>query len=231
MARRCVPKRWKPTAPIARPLSRIARSSSPEGEMKWPDVHPARGEYRFEQADALVDFARQHEMAIRGHTLAWYGGMPAWTETIESRVEAEERELVDHIETLVYRYRGAIPSWDVVNEPLVDWPEGATSLRPLDLDQAAGAGLFTNRAAHGGGDRSRRPGSCSQRIRCRVQGPALRGPPAGADPIAAAARCATRTCRCMPSDCEAHLFADRAIDRDGLPRSFLRRSRPSSSTC
>jgi endo-1,4-beta-xylanase len=101
----------------------------PEGEMKWPDIHPARGEFRFEKADALVDFARQNRLEIRGHTLAWYGGMPAWTAAIDSRAEAEA-ELVGHIETVVSRYRGAIPSWDVVNEPLVDWPEDATSLRP-----------------------------------------------------------------------------------------------------
>jgi len=30
----------------------------------------------------------------------------------------------------VARYRGDIPSWDVVNEPLIDWPEDANSLRP-----------------------------------------------------------------------------------------------------
>jgi endo-1,4-beta-xylanase len=101
----------------------------PEGEMKWPDIHPARGEYRFEKADALVDFARQNQIDIRGHTLAWYGDMPAWTAAIDSRAEAE-RELAGHIETVVSRYRGAIPSWDVVNEPLVDWPDGPTSLRP-----------------------------------------------------------------------------------------------------
>jgi endo-1,4-beta-xylanase len=101
----------------------------PEGEMKWPDIHPARGDYRFEKADALMDFARQNGIRLRGHTLAWYGGMPAWTAGIDSRAEAE-RELVDHIETVVSRYRGAIPSWDVVNEPLADWPQDADSLRP-----------------------------------------------------------------------------------------------------
>ena len=101
----------------------------PEGEMKWPDIHPARNRFDFEKADALVDFARQHDIEIRGHTLAWYGGMPDWTNEIASRAEAEE-ELVGHIETVVTRYRGDIPSWDVVNEPLIDWPEDANSLRP-----------------------------------------------------------------------------------------------------
>ncbi len=101
----------------------------PEGEMKWPDIHPLRDQYRFEKADDLVDFARQNKIEIRGHTLAWYGGMPEWTASITSRAEAEH-ELVDHIETVVSRYRGQIPSWDVVNEPLVDWPQDETSLRP-----------------------------------------------------------------------------------------------------
>jgi len=67
----------------------------PEGEMKWPDIHPARGEYRFEKADALMDFARQNGIKLRGHTLAWYGGMPAWTAGIDSRAEAERIADVD----------------------------------------------------------------------------------------------------------------------------------------
>ena len=101
----------------------------PEGEMKWSDIHPKRGEYRFENADALVDFARQNRIEIRGHTLAWYGALPAWTSEFANGAEAE-RELVDHIETVVSRYRGTVPSWDVVNEPLADWPQDRFSLRP-----------------------------------------------------------------------------------------------------
>lgn len=101
----------------------------PEGEMKWLDIHPARNRFDFEKADALVDFSRHNGIEIRGHALAWYGSMPAWTNEITRRAEAEH-ELVDHIETLVSRYRGDIPSWDVVNEPLVDWPQDANSLRP-----------------------------------------------------------------------------------------------------
>jgi endo-1,4-beta-xylanase len=101
----------------------------PESELKWLELRPARNEFRFDRADAIVDFGRQNNIAVRGHTLAWYGAMPDWTEEISSRAEAE-RELVDHIETVVSRYRGAIPSWDVVNEPLAEWPKDASSLRP-----------------------------------------------------------------------------------------------------
>jgi endo-1,4-beta-xylanase len=110
----------------------------PEGEMKWPDIHPSRYEYRFEKADALVDFARRHGKEIRGHTLAWYGGMPAWSNDIASRAEAEGL-LTGHIETVVARYRDAIVSWDVINEPLVDWPADASSLRPSVWTRHLGA--------------------------------------------------------------------------------------------
>jgi endo-1,4-beta-xylanase len=101
----------------------------PESELKWLELRPSRAEYRFEKADAIIDFARQNGIGMRGHTLTWYGAMPPWTEAIGSRAEAE-RELVDHIGTVVSRYRGAIPSWDVVNEPLADWPSDETPLRP-----------------------------------------------------------------------------------------------------
>ena len=57
--------------------------------------------------------------------------MPPWTEAIGNHAEAE-RELTDHIETVVSRYRGAIPSWDVVNEPLAEWPENAFIVPPFD---------------------------------------------------------------------------------------------------
>ncbi len=101
----------------------------PESELKWLELRPTRNEFRFDSSDAIVDFGRQNNIEVRGHTLAWYGALPAWTEEIATSAEAQ-RELVDHIETVVSRYRGAIPSWDVVNEPLAEWPKDATSLRP-----------------------------------------------------------------------------------------------------
>jgi endo-1,4-beta-xylanase len=184
----------------------------PEGEMKWPDVHPARGEYRFEKADALVDFARQHEMAIRGHTLAWYGGMPAWTEAIESRAEAE-RELVDHIETLVYRYRGAIPSWDVVNEPLVDWPEDATSLRPSIWTRHLGPDYLPIAL------RTAAVTDPDARLVLNEYDVEFKGPRFAARRKALVQLLRSLRNKNVPLHAvglQAHLFADRAIDRDGL---------------
>src|ERR1700758_424226 len=52
----------------------------PESELKWLELRPTPKEYRFERADAIVDFARQNAIEVRGHTLAWYGALPSWTE-------------------------------------------------------------------------------------------------------------------------------------------------------
>ena len=189
----------------------------PEGEMKWPDVHPARNRFDFENADALVDFARQHNIEIRGHTLAWYGGMPDWTNEIANRAEAEE-ELVGHIETVVSRYRGDIPSWDVVNEPLTDWPEDANSLRPsiwtrqLGPDYIPIALRATARVD---------PGT---RLVLNEYDIEYKG-----DRFAARRKALIQLLRSLRDrdvplhavGLQSHLFGDRALDRDGL-QAFLR---------
>lgn len=189
----------------------------PEGEMKWPDVHPARDRFDFAKADALVDFARQHDIEIRGHTLAWYGGMPAWTNEIANRAEAEA-ELVGHIETVVSRYRGDILSWDVVNEPLVDWPQDANSLRPSIWTRQLGPDYIpialkttaqVDPATHlvlNEYDVEYRGDRFAARRKALIQ--LLRGLRDRDVPLHAVGL-------------QSHLFGDRALDRDGL-QGFLR---------
>jgi endo-1,4-beta-xylanase len=64
--------------------------------------------------------------------------MPAWTEEIATAVEAE-RELVRHIGTVVSRYKPAIRSWNVVNEPLRDDAVRGSDLRPFVWQRRLGA--------------------------------------------------------------------------------------------
>jgi len=184
----------------------------PEGEMKWPDIHPARGEYRFEKADVLMDFARQNNIEVRGHTLAWYGGMPGWTAAIGSRAEAE-RELVGHIETVVSRYRGAIPSWDVVNEPLVDWPEDESSLRPSIWTSRLGPDYLPIAL------RATAAADPDTRLVLNEYDVEFRGARFAARRKALVRLLRSLRDRDVPLHAiglQAHLFADRAIDRDGL---------------
>jgi endo-1,4-beta-xylanase len=187
-----------------------------EGEMKWADLRPARGQYRFENADTIIDFARQNKLDVRGHTLAWYGALPAWTDEIAGRAEAE-RELVDHIKTVVSRYRGVIPSWDVINEPLVDFPEGSTSLRPCVWTKHLGAdylsiALRTTAAVD--------PGA---RLVLNEYDIEFKGAQFAAKRNALLQLLRSLRDKDVPLHgvgLQAHLFADRAIDRDGL-QAFL----------
>jgi endo-1,4-beta-xylanase len=187
-----------------------------EGEMKWADIRPTRGEYRFEKADSIIDFARQNKLEVRGHTLAWYGALPAWTGEIAGRAEAE-RELVDHIKTVVSRYRGVIPSWDVVNEPLVDFPEDATSLRPCVWTRHLGAdylpiALRTTAAV-----------DPEARLVLNEYDVEFKGARFAAKRKALLQLLRSLRDQDVPLHgvgLQAHLFADRAIDRDGL-QAFL----------
>jgi endo-1,4-beta-xylanase len=184
----------------------------PEGEMKWPDIHPERDQYRFEKADELVDFARQNNIKIRGHTLAWYGGMPEWTASIGSRAEAEH-ELVDHIETVVSRYRGAIPSWDVINEPLIDWPQDEFSLRPSIWTRQIGPDYLSIAL------RATAAADPDARLVLNEYDVEYEGPRFAARRKALVQLLRSLRDRGVPLHAvglQAHLFASRTIDRDGL---------------
>ena len=92
---------------------------TPEGGLYWYDLRPTRQQFKFDYPDSVLAFAEANGMAMRGHTLVWYGAMPDWTKDIRSAGEAE-RELTTHIERVVSRYRGKIKTWHVVNEPIDD---------------------------------------------------------------------------------------------------------------
>jgi endo-1,4-beta-xylanase len=98
----------------------------PMNMLKWASLRHTKGKFDFERADEIISFAREHGKSVRGHTLVWYGYNPKWVEDISSAREAE-RVLVDHIEQVVGHYRGVVPSWDVVNEVVAHDPlsEGA----------------------------------------------------------------------------------------------------------
>lgn len=53
-------------------------SLTAENEMKFSSVHPKEELYTFEDADIIAAFAREHGMALRGHTLVWHNQTPEW---------------------------------------------------------------------------------------------------------------------------------------------------------
>lgn len=93
----------------------------PEHNLKMDALRPSPDEYNFKRADALIDFAEEHNMAVRGHTLVWHIALPRWLRDRNEQDFTDEELhdiLEDHIRTVVSRYRGRIAYWDVVNETI-----------------------------------------------------------------------------------------------------------------
>ena len=98
-------------------LAREAALLVPEYEMKRHVVEPRPGAYDFSGIDALLAFAKTHDMAFRGHPLIWYAANPPWLE--EAVLAASnDKLLTGYIAALAGRYRGRMHSLDVVNEAL-----------------------------------------------------------------------------------------------------------------
>jgi endo-1,4-beta-xylanase len=96
-----------------------------ENAMKWGPLCPNQGQYAWERADAIADFARRHRMHMTGHTLLWHNMQPAWLfrdgGQIASKTVLSER-LREHIFRVVERYADVVDNWDVVNEAISDRP-------------------------------------------------------------------------------------------------------------
>ncbi len=109
-------------------------------DMKMEVVEASPDRLDFAGADATARFARDHAMRLRGTTLVWYRGMPDWfVPTI--RFANAERLMRAWIATVAGRYRGAVDSWDVVNEaiePQKSGDPGAAAFRRTPWFKALG---------------------------------------------------------------------------------------------
>jgi endo-1,4-beta-xylanase len=92
------------------------------GENAFKPAYVWKGprEYGFEDTDRLAAFARENNMALRGHTLIWHQSVPPWLKEGGYK-PAEVRDLLSaYIHAIVSRYRGQITAWDAVNEAVED---------------------------------------------------------------------------------------------------------------
>ena len=88
-----------------------------ENAMKFGPLKPKPDTYFWDDADALVNFAHQHKMKVRGHNFVWHAQLPTWFKGVATKDNAK-KILIDHIMTVGSRYKGKMQSWDVVNEAL-----------------------------------------------------------------------------------------------------------------
>jgi endo-1,4-beta-xylanase len=96
-------------------LAREAGILVSENAMKLTYAWPAPDTLGFAYADEVVAFAEGNGQPMRGHTLVWHEGLPAW---VGERLGAGQGEafLRRWIGAMAGRYRGRIEAWDVVNE-------------------------------------------------------------------------------------------------------------------
>ncbi len=92
---------------------------------------PCRAALDFRMADSLLAFAREKEIAVRYHTLAWHNQTPRWffakdwsdaesaepapREIMLARLENYVLDVMNHVNT---SFPGLVYTWDVVNEAI-----------------------------------------------------------------------------------------------------------------
>jgi endo-1,4-beta-xylanase len=113
---------WLEDPEYANLLTHDFNAVVPEVAMKFEVIHPEPYRYDFSQGDAIVKFARENGMKVRGHTLVWGNQLPEWILQGDYTREQWIEILREHITTVVGHYRDeqnlekTVIAWDVVNE-------------------------------------------------------------------------------------------------------------------
>lgn len=131
-----------PDGPDAQLLEKHFNSLTAGNELKWDATEPREGQFDFTRADRIVDFAVNHGIAFRGHTLVWHSQTPSWVFRDDNGnlvgKEVLFQRMKRHIDTVVGRYKGKVYAWDVVNEVLEPGDRNPGGLRNSLWYQIAG---------------------------------------------------------------------------------------------
>lgn len=86
--------------------------------MKWYSTERTQGQEDYSVADAMMDFAKQHNIAVRGHNLLWEDPnmQPSWLPSLSS--DQLKSAVQRRINSIMSRYKGQLIAWDVINENL-----------------------------------------------------------------------------------------------------------------
>ncbi|UFT98739.1 endo-1,4-beta-xylanase [Radiobacillus kanasensis] len=124
-----------------------------ENVMKPISLQPEEGKFNWEPADKIVEFAEEHDMDLRFHTLVWHNQVPDWffkdkkgnemvDETDPKQREKNKKLLLKrlekHIKKVVKRYRDEVDAWDVVNEVIDPYASNDRGLRESKWYQITG---------------------------------------------------------------------------------------------
>uniref|UniRef100_UPI00316AD23B endo-1,4-beta-xylanase n=1 Tax=Actinoplanes subtropicus TaxID=543632 RepID=UPI00316AD23B len=87
---------------------------TPENEMKPDATEPNQNQFNFSAGDQVYNWATQHGMKVRGHTLAWHSQQPGWMQRLTG--SSLRQAMINHINGVMAHYKGKLAYWDVVNE-------------------------------------------------------------------------------------------------------------------
>ncbi|KAH7518117.1 hypothetical protein FEM48_Zijuj09G0136500 [Ziziphus jujuba var. spinosa] len=87
-------------------------------EMKWYSTEKEPGQENYTVADAMVEFAQQNGISIRGHNIFWDNPkyQPSWVKSLSP--DQLRKAAAKRINSVVPRYKGELIAWDVMNENL-----------------------------------------------------------------------------------------------------------------
>ncbi len=88
-----------------------------ENIMKSAYLQPRQGDFTFQDADDLVNWALNNDITVHAHALVWHSQMPNWMKNYQG----DWLSMMDtHVTTVADHFKGRVVSWDVVNEAFDD---------------------------------------------------------------------------------------------------------------
>ncbi|KAK4264129.1 hypothetical protein QN277_029460 [Acacia crassicarpa] len=87
-------------------------------EMKWYSTESVQGKEDYSISDAMLNFANQHKISVRGHNVFWDDPnyQPSWVPSLPP--DQLNSAVQKRLNSVVSRYKGQLVAWDVVNENL-----------------------------------------------------------------------------------------------------------------
>ena len=85
---------------------------------KWPTNEPNKGVY----ASGILNWANENNITVRGHALFWdqIKYLPPTLQSAYPYMSDEQLKdrITEHVNDVMTQFKGSIPQWDVLNEPL-----------------------------------------------------------------------------------------------------------------
>ena len=119
-------------------IRREFNSMTAENDMKPEPTEPEEGQFNWENADRIADFARRNGIKLRGHCLMWHSQIGKWMMGDHPTKEVFYQRMRRHINAVVERYKDVVYCWDVVNEAITDDATAADPYRQSPMYRLCG---------------------------------------------------------------------------------------------